>query len=119
MVVKNNKFKHFTLLGTKLYFQTNSAKKLTTNVINIDIFIYMYVVGWGGGVVWARICLKSLSPLRLTWSSHENNKGIKGNNLLLQCNPHLWPLFFIAIVSHFFGMFLFFIFSISFDGVTC
>ena len=55
-------FKHFTLLGTKLYFQTNSAKKYILS------FWPPCTLWWGGGggVVWARICLKCLSLPRLT-----------------------------------------------------
>ena len=61
--------------------------------------------GGGGGLVWARICLKSLSPLRLTWSSNKNNymKDLKGTATSVK--PPLMATVFIAVVSHFFCLF--------------
>ena len=45
-------FKHFTLLGTKLYFQTNSAKKYILlfwpPISLILIFLFIFTL-WGGG----------------------------------------------------------------------
>ena len=79
LVVKNN-------LSNSLFWEVNSTFKqiLQKNwppILLIMIFLFISTL-WGGGrgVVWARTCLKSLAPLRLTLSSHaENNKGIKRN----------------------------------------
>ena len=115
-------FKHFTLLGTKLYFQTNSAKKYILlfwpPISLILIFLFICTLWRGGGSLGKNLSempFPSQIDMVIPWQ--QLYKGLKRIELLLQSNPHSWPSFLIAVVSQFFGLFPFFF--TSFDGVAC
>ena len=115
-------FKHFTLLGTKLYLQTNSAKKYILlfwpPISLILIFLFICILWGGGGSLGKNLSempFPSQIDMVIPWQ--QLYKGLKRIELLLQSNPHSWPSFFIAVVSQFFGFFPFFF--TSFDGVAC
>ena len=106
-------FKHFTLLGTKLYFQINAAKKYILlfwpPISLILIFLFICILWGGGGSLGKNLSempFPSQIDMVIPWQ--QLYKGLKRTELLLQSNPHSWPSFLIAVVSQFLGLFPFF-----------